>query len=96
MRRRTTDPLVYLSVHSRVTTRKTPFSLTYGFEVVVLTALELPTYRVTNYNNQENGEALRRGLDMVEEKRDHAYIRMATYKQRVSQYFNNKVKSRSF
>ena len=68
----------------RATTRETPFSLTYGFEAVVPTELELPTYWVENYNDWENGEALRGGLDLVEEKKENAYLIMAAYKERVS------------
>jgi len=55
-----------------------------------------PTYRVTNYTARENEEALREELDLVEEKRDQAYLRMAAYKQRASQYYNKRVKRRSF
>ena len=62
--------------------------LTYGCEAIVLTELELPTYRVANYHNQKNKEALRGELDLIEEKRDQTYLRMSAYKQRVSQYFN--------
>ena len=43
-----------------------------------------------------NEEALRVELDLVEEKRDQAYLRMAAVKQRVSQHFNKRVKHRSF
>ena len=32
----------------------------------------------------------------MEEKRDQAYLRMATFKQRVSQYFKKRVEHRSF
>ena len=48
--------------------RETPFSLTYGFDAVVPTEIGLPTYRVANYDNLENEEALRTRLDLVEEK----------------------------
>ena len=51
---------------------------------------------MANYDNLENEKALRTGLDLVEEKRDQAYLRMATFKQRVSQYFNKRVKHRNF
>ena len=37
------------------------------------------TYRVDNYSGQDNEEELRRELDLVEEKRDRAYIKMAPY-----------------
>ena len=62
----------------RATTGETPFSLTYGFDVVVPTEIGLPTYRVANYDDRENEEALRAELVLVEEKRDQAYLRMAT------------------
>ena len=78
------------------TTSETPLILTYDFLVVVSTELELLTYRVANYKDQENEEALRGELDLIEEKRDLAYLRMAAYKQRVSQYFNRRVKPCSF
>ena len=68
----------------RATTDDTPFSLTYGFEAVVPTEIGLPTYRVANYDDQGNEEALRVELDLVEEKRDQAYLRMAAFKQRAS------------
>ena len=80
----------------RVTIGETPFSLTYGFEAVVPTEISLPSYRVANYDDQLNEEALRVELDLVEEKRDQAYLRMAVFKQRVLHRFNKWVKYRSF
>ena len=80
----------------RATTGETPFSLTYGFEAIVPTEMSLPTYRVASYDDQINEEALRVELDLVEEKRDEAYLRIAAFKQRVSQHFNRRVKPRSF
>ena len=54
--------------------------LTYGFKAIFPTSLELPTYQVTNYSDQGNEEALRGELDLVKEKRDQAYIKLAAYK----------------
>ena len=51
---------------------------------------------MANYTERGNGEALREELDLIEEKRDQVYLRMAAYKQRVSQYFNKRVKDRCF
>ena len=53
----------------QATTGETPFSLTYGFEAIVLTELEQPTYRVTTYNEQNNEEAFKGELNLVEEKK---------------------------
>ena len=64
----------------RATTGETPFSLTFRLEAVVLTEIGLPTYRVANYDNRGNEEALRAELDLIDEKRDLAYLRMAAFK----------------
>ena len=61
-------------------TGETLFSLTYGFEAVVPNELEILSYRVANYNQQENDEALRVELDLVEERRDQAFVQSAAYK----------------
>ncbi|GAV79843.1 hypothetical protein CFOL_v3_23306 [Cephalotus follicularis] len=50
--------------------------------------------RVVDYNQAENEEGLRAGLDLVEELRDKASIRVATYQQRVSRYYNKRVNPR--
>ena len=85
-----------LQDYTRATTVETPFSLTYGSEAVVPTELGLPTYRVTTFDEQSNEEAVRGELDLVEEKREQAYLRMAAYKQKAAQYYNRRVKHRSF
>ena len=51
---------------------------------------------MANYTEQGNAEALRAGLDLVEEGRDRAFVQAAAYKQRVSQYYNKRVKRHSF
>ena len=62
---------------------------------MVPTEIGLPSFRTDNFQAAENDEVLRQGLDLVEEKIDQAYIKVATYKQRTSQFFNRKVKHRS-
>ena len=64
----------------RATTRETPFSLTYGFEAIIPTEISLSTYRVAGYDDQLNEEALRVELDLVDEKRDEAYLCMVALK----------------
>ena len=81
-------PLWSYRTTPRGTIGETPFLLTYGLEAVVPTELAQPTYRVLNYNDARNTEALREELDLIEEKKDKAYLKMDAYKQRVSQYFN--------
>ncbi|GAV61679.1 hypothetical protein CFOL_v3_05206 [Cephalotus follicularis] len=50
--------------------------------------------RVLHFNQAENEEGLWAVLDLVEELRDKAAIRVATYQQRVSRYYNKRVNPR--
>ena len=56
---------------------ETPFLLTYGLEAVVPTELAHLTYRVLNYDEVRNVDAFQGELDLVEEMRDQAYLKMA-------------------
>ena len=77
-------------------TRETPFSLVFGTETVIPTEVGLPSYKVENYSKQENEVALLKNLDLLEEKRDRAAIRLATQKNVVAKYYNSRVRPRSF
>ncbi|GAV87831.1 hypothetical protein CFOL_v3_31257 [Cephalotus follicularis] len=50
--------------------------------------------RVVHFSEANNEEGLRNLLDLVEELRDKATIRVAAYQQRVSQYYNKRVNPR--
>ncbi|GAV56860.1 hypothetical protein CFOL_v3_00401, partial [Cephalotus follicularis] len=56
--------------------------------------IEVHYPRVVHFNEANNEECLRTLLDLVEELRDKAAIRLATYQQRVSRYYNKRVNSR--
>ena len=58
---------------------ETPFRLTYGSEVVILTEVGLTSYRVDNHDERKNNEAMRLQLDLVDEVR-------ATVEQRLTRY----------
>ena len=77
-------------------TGETPFSLVFGTEAVIPAEVGLPSYRVENFAERENDEALLENLDFLEEKRDQALIRTAAQKQVVANYYNAKVRPRSF
>ena len=55
-------------------TGETPFTLVFGIEAVIPAEVELPSYRVENFTERENGEAILENLDFLEEKRDQALI----------------------
>ena len=75
---------------------ETPFSLVFGTEAVILAEVGLPSYRVENFIEQENGVTLLENLDFLEEKCDQTLIRSATQKQMVAKYYNARVRPRSF
>ncbi|KAM2311530.1 hypothetical protein ACFXTH_022051 [Malus domestica] len=80
----------------RTSTGETPFSLAFGTEAVVPVELEQATFRVQNYVQSENDKQLTLNLDLVEEHRNQAHLRNVAYKQRISNYYDSRVKPRSF
>ena len=63
----------------RRSTRETPFSMTYGAEVVIPLESGFPTTRTSSFNPKDNDEQLARGLDLIEEKRENAMVQLAHY-----------------
>jgi ribonuclease HI len=80
----------------RTPTGDTPFGLAFGSEAVVPVETELSSLRVQKYNHELNEEGLKLSLDLLEERRDQAEMVMASYRQKTAQYFNRRVKPRSF
>ncbi|GFZ04896.1 hypothetical protein Acr_17g0004680 [Actinidia rufa] len=56
----------------------------------------LPTIRTKAYNTSHNNEVLARDLDLAEERRENALIRMADYQKQLAKSFNQKVQQRGF
>jgi len=81
---------------TRTATGETPFSLTYGVEAVIPAEIGIPTYRMKDFDEENNNEALRMELDVIEEKRTDAFARMTAQKRIVERHYNSKVKARSF
>ncbi|XP_068317123.1 uncharacterized protein [Pyrus communis] len=66
------------------------------FQAFVPVELEQAIYRVKNYMQSENDKQLALNLKLVEEHRDQAHLRNIAYKHRVSNYYDSRVKPRSF
>ncbi|GJR46177.1 reverse transcriptase domain-containing protein [Tanacetum coccineum] len=75
---------------------ETPFSLTYGTEVVIPAEIGMPTLRTAELDLTKNDEALGINLDLIEEKREQAAIQEAKSKAKMEKYYNSKVQSTSF
>ncbi|VFQ75007.1 unnamed protein product [Cuscuta campestris] len=75
---------------------ETPFSLTYGCEARLPIEAEFPTFRESNYQPQQKEEDHLAELNLVEERRMAAEVKMSTYQQVVKKYHDNKVGPRYF
>ena len=64
--------------------------------MVIPIEFRLPSLRVEEYNEDTNSVWLRTNLDLIEESREGAAMRMAVYRQRVARYYNAQVKIKEF
>ena len=64
---------------ARMPTRETPFRLAYGSKVVIPAKVGLTSYKVGNYDESRNDEAVRLQLDLVDEVRATTEQRLARY-----------------
>ncbi|GFS37978.1 hypothetical protein Acr_00g0055000 [Actinidia rufa] len=81
---------------SRIPTGKTPYSMVFGTESVILVEIGMPSFRTSKFDNESNEAELRLNLDLLEERREKAELRQAAYKCQVAKYYNQRVKHRSF
>ncbi|XP_077232129.1 uncharacterized protein LOC143866840 [Tasmannia lanceolata] len=80
----------------RTPTRESPFNLSFGTEAVIPVDIGTPSPIVTSFNEQLNSDGLRANLDLLEEIREESRIRVAAYKQKVSNYHDSKIRPREF
>ncbi|KAL0462419.1 UNVERIFIED_CONTAM: hypothetical protein Slati_0129500 [Sesamum latifolium] len=64
----------------RGSTGETPFSLVYGTEAIIPAELGMPSHRVMNFSEECNENLLRENLDLIEELREKAFLRIQRYK----------------
>ncbi|KAL5573386.1 hypothetical protein UlMin_022983 [Ulmus minor] len=72
-------PLVLWSYRTsfQATTGETPFSLAYGVEAVIPVEISLPTFRIGNFNEENNDVLLALATNLLEEKREISQVRAA-------------------
>lgn len=81
---------------ARTPTREFSFTLTYGCEAVAPVKIGLPTYRTTYFSTAQNDKKIEEYLDLVEEEREMTEARMVQEKTKAKQYFNKRVRPRTF
>ncbi|KAL0402685.1 UNVERIFIED_CONTAM: hypothetical protein Slati_4298400 [Sesamum latifolium] len=80
----------------RGSTGESSFSLVYGTEAIIPAELGMPSHRVMNFSEECNVELLKERLDLIEELREKAFIRIQRYKNTMINSCNKRVKARSF
>ncbi|GJX49774.1 hypothetical protein Tco_0276619 [Tanacetum coccineum] len=75
---------------------ETPFSLAYGIEAVIPAEIGIPIRKTIQRSDEENEEALRMNLNLLEEWREIATIKEARRKQQVEKYYNQRVHYKQF
>ncbi|XP_075095061.1 uncharacterized protein LOC142173381 [Nicotiana tabacum] len=65
---------------AKIGIRETLFSLVYGVEALIPIEIGEPSTRYTQATEESNEEEMRMNLDLLEERREAALIRMATQK----------------
>ncbi|XP_075085006.1 uncharacterized protein LOC142168246 [Nicotiana tabacum] len=67
------------------------FSLVYGAEALIPVEVGEPTLRFYRTNEEANNEALLVKLNLLDEHRNLAYVRMVAQNQRMGRYYNRRV-----
>ncbi|XP_062088902.1 uncharacterized protein LOC133795468 [Humulus lupulus] len=80
----------------KTSTGETPFSLTYGFKAVLPVERGLDTLRKSTANEETNSNQMAKELDLLDEKRDKANLRIASYKQMVARHYNKNLRTRAY
>ena len=68
--------------------------MTYGSEAIIPLESGFPTLRIDQFNVEENHHLLLDSLDLVEERREVATVKMAYYQPNLKQWYDKGVKSR--
>ncbi|XP_022850056.1 uncharacterized protein LOC111372112 [Olea europaea var. sylvestris] len=77
----------------KTATGETPFMLAFGLEATIPIEVSLPTIRKLETNKETQTAE---HLDLLEEVREQASLRTASYQNRTAKHFNKKVKNRRF
>ena len=73
---------------------ETPFRLTYGTETVIPVEVGITSIRRAAFSEKGNDDKLRLNLDYLDKVSDKASSRMAKYQQKMTEYYNKRVKLR--
>ena len=81
---------------ARTPTGETPFRLAYESDAVIPAEVGLTSYRVENYAEGKNEEAIRLQLGLVDEVHATVEQRLARYQNLMAKHYNSNVRHRDF
>ena len=70
--------------------------MVYGAEAVLPSDIRHDSPRVANYVEADNEQARQEALDLLDEKRDMDFARLAVYQQDLRRYHGRRVRTRAF
>ena len=73
---------------------ETPFSMTYGVEVVIPLETRFPTLRTGSFTLSNNDGLLDKNLNLIEERRENAMVQLAYYQHKLKQRYDDNVRLR--
>ena len=82
--------------YAQVSNPGNPIHLAFGTEAVALVEVGLKSPRIKLASVEQNDEALRLNLDLLDEKREQVLKRTEDYQRKTARYYNQKVKPRSY
>ncbi|CAN1224940.1 Transposon Tf2-9 polyprotein [Linum perenne] len=72
----------------KTATDETPYTLVYGTEAVLPVEVNLPSLRIQHFNHDHNDTGLHHNLDLIEERREDAAIRLVAEKEQLARRYN--------
>ena len=75
---------------------ETPFKMAFGTKAIIPMEIGMSSIKRAWYDKQSNDEGLKLALDCLPEVRDDAAQRMALYQERMTRYYNQRVKLKRF
>ena len=67
----------------RRSTGDTPFSMTYGAEVVIPLETKVPTLKMSSFTPSNNDGLLEKNLDLIKERRESVMVQLAYYQHKI-------------
>ncbi|CAN1216511.1 Transposon Tf2-11 polyprotein [Linum perenne] len=72
----------------KTATDETPYTLVYGTEAVLPVEVNLLSLRIQHFNHDHNDTGLHHNLDLIEERREDAAIRLVAEKKQLARRYN--------